>query len=52
MAAVHQLQGSELPLLHYLKKLNLFTTDDLLFHLPRDYEDQHDHPHEPINGWA
>ncbi|WP_374666420.1 ATP-dependent DNA helicase RecG [Acinetobacter sp.] len=40
MAAVHQLQGVGNAAAALLEKLNLFTTDDLLFHLPRDYEDR------------
>ena len=40
MAAVHQLQGVGNAAATLLEKLNLFTTDDLLFHLPRDYEDR------------
>lgn len=40
MAAVHQLQGVGAASAALLEKLNLFTTDDLLFHLPRDYEDR------------
>ena len=37
MAAVHQLQGVGAAAAALLEKLNIFTTDDLLFHLPRDY---------------
>ena len=40
MAAVHQLQGVGTASAALLEKLNIFTTDDLLFHLPRDYEDR------------
>ena len=40
MAAVHQLQGVGSASAPLLEKLNIFTTDDLLFHLPRDYEDR------------
>lgn len=40
MAAVHQLQGVGNASAALLEKLNIFTTDDLLFHLPRDYEDR------------
>lgn len=40
MAAVHQLQGVGTASTALLEKLNIFTTDDLLFHLPRDYEDR------------
>ena len=40
MAAVHQLQGAGNAAAALLEKLNIFTTDDLLFHLPRDYEDR------------
>ena len=40
MAAVHQLQGVGYAASALLEKLNIFTTDDLLFHLPRDYEDR------------
>lgn len=40
MAAVHQLQGVGAASAALLEKLNIFTTDDLLFHLPRDYEDR------------
>ena len=40
MAAVHQLQGVGSASAALLEKLNIFTTDDLLFHLPRDYEDR------------
>lgn len=40
MAAVHQLQGVGNAASALLEKLNIFTTDDLLFHLPRDYEDR------------
>ena len=40
MAAVHQLQGVGNAAAALLEKLHIFTTDDLLFHLPRDYEDR------------
>ena len=40
MAAVHQLQGVGNAAAAVLEKLNIFNTDDLLFHLPRDYEDR------------
>ncbi|PVZ88163.1 ATP-dependent DNA helicase RecG [Serratia sp. S1B] len=40
MALIHQLQGVGQATAALLEKLNLFTTDDLLFHLPRDYEDR------------
>ena len=40
MATVHQLQGVGNASAALLEKLNIFTTDDLLFHLPRDYEDR------------
>ncbi len=40
MALVHQLQGVGTAAAARLEKLNIFSTDDLLFHLPRDYEDR------------
>ncbi len=40
MATVYQLQGVGTASAALLEKLNIFTTDDLLFHLPRDYEDR------------
>ena len=40
MAAVHQLKGVGTASAALLEKLNIFTTDDLVFHLPRDYEDR------------
>lgn len=40
MAAVNQLQGVGSASVALLEKLNIHTTDDLLFHLPRDYEDR------------
>ncbi|NNG76920.1 ATP-dependent DNA helicase RecG [Acinetobacter sp. ANC 4277] len=40
MAAIHQLQGVGTASAALLEKLNIFSTDDLLFHLPRDYEDR------------
>ncbi|WP_445116744.1 ATP-dependent DNA helicase RecG [Acinetobacter sp. WZC-1] len=40
MAAIHQLQGVGTASAALFEKLNIFTTDDLLFHLPRDYEDR------------
>ena len=40
MTSVQQLQGVGTAAALLLEKLNIFTTDDLLFHLPRDYEDR------------
>ena len=40
MAAVHQLKGVGSASAALLEKLHIFNTDDLLFHLPRDYEDR------------
>ncbi len=40
MATVHQLQGVGPAAAALLEKLNILTIDDLLFHLPRDYEDR------------
>ena len=40
MTAVHQLQGVGNAAAALLEKLNIWNTDDLLFHLPRDYEDR------------
>lgn len=40
MTSVQQLQGVGGAAAALLEKLNIFTTDDLLFHLPRDYEDR------------
>lgn len=40
MTAVHQLQGVGSAAGTLLEKLNIFSIDDLLFHLPRDYEDR------------
>ncbi|ENV55105.1 ATP-dependent DNA helicase RecG [Acinetobacter baylyi] len=40
MTSVHHLQGVGTAAASLLEKLNIFTTDDLLFHLPRDYEDR------------
>ena len=40
MTAIHQLKGVGTASAALLEKLNIFTTDDLLFHLPRDYEDR------------
>lgn len=40
MAAVHQLKGVGSASTALLEKLHIFNTDDLLFHLPRDYEDR------------
>ncbi len=40
MAAIQQLKGLSSAAAALLEKLNIFTTDDLLFHLPRDYEDR------------
>lgn len=37
---IHQLSGVTAATLQQLEKLNLLTTQDLLFHLPRDYEDR------------
>lgn len=40
MTSVHHLQGVGTAAASLLEKINIFTTDDLLFHLPRDYEDR------------
>ncbi len=40
MASIDQLKGVGPAAVTLLAKLNIFTTDDLLFHLPRDYEDR------------
>ena len=40
MTAVQHLQGVGNASATLLEKLNIFSTDDLLFHLPRDYEDR------------
>lgn len=40
MAAIHQLPGVGHAAVALLEKLHLFSSDDLLFHLPRDYEDR------------
>ncbi|OTG84853.1 ATP-dependent DNA helicase RecG [Acinetobacter sp. ANC 4648] len=40
MTSVQQLHGLGNAAATLLEKLNIFTTDDLLFHLPRDYEDR------------
>mgnify|MGYP003599411574 CR=1 FL=1 len=40
MTSVQHLQGVGNASATLLEKLNIFTTDDLLFHLPRDYEDR------------
>ncbi|AOA57245.1 ATP-dependent DNA helicase RecG [Acinetobacter larvae] len=40
MAEVHQLKGVGNASAALLEKLHIFTTEDLLFHLPRDYEDR------------
>ncbi|ENV31611.1 ATP-dependent DNA helicase RecG [Acinetobacter gerneri] len=40
MADIHQLKGVGSASAALLEKLNIFNTDDLLFHLPRDYEDR------------
>lgn len=38
--SIRQISGVGEATLQQLEKLNLFTTQDLLFHLPRDYEDR------------
>lgn len=38
--SIHQITGLGEATLQLLEKLNLFTAHDLLFHLPRDYEDR------------
>ena len=40
MTSVQQLQGVGAAAATLLEKLHIFSTDDLLFHLPRDYEDR------------
>lgn len=40
MVSIHQLSGVGHAAAQLLEKLHLYTTDDLLFHLPRDYEDR------------
>lgn len=40
MTSVQQLQGVGSAAASLLEKLDIFNTDDLLFHLPRDYEDR------------
>ncbi|MDH0029755.1 MULTISPECIES: ATP-dependent DNA helicase RecG [unclassified Acinetobacter] len=40
MNSVQQLQGVGAAAATLLEKLHIFSTDDLLFHLPRDYEDR------------
>lgn len=40
MALVQELQGVGAAAATLLEKLHIFNTDDLLFHLPRDYEDR------------
>ncbi|RSE33641.1 ATP-dependent DNA helicase RecG [Acinetobacter junii] len=40
MTSVQQLQGVGAAAASLLEKLHIFSTDDLLFHLPRDYEDR------------
>ncbi|MBF7683587.1 ATP-dependent DNA helicase RecG [Acinetobacter sp. B5B] len=40
MASIRDLKGVGSAACNLLEKLHLFTTDDLLFHLPRDYEDR------------
>jgi ATP-dependent DNA helicase RecG len=40
MTSVQQLQGVGASAATLLEKLHIFSTDDLLFHLPRDYEDR------------
>lgn len=40
MTSVQQLQGVGAAATTLLEKLHIFSTDDLLFHLPRDYEDR------------
>jgi len=40
MTSVQQLQGVGAAAATHLEKLHIFSTDDLLFHLPRDYEDR------------
>ncbi|MBF7690734.1 ATP-dependent DNA helicase RecG [Acinetobacter pollinis] len=40
MALIHEIKGIGRAASVLLEKLHIFTTDDLLFHLPRDYEDR------------
>ncbi|MBF7686644.1 ATP-dependent DNA helicase RecG [Acinetobacter rathckeae] len=40
MALIRDLKGVTTTACNLLEKLHLFSTDDLLFHLPRDYEDR------------
>ncbi len=40
MTAIHQLPGVGHAAAALLEKLHIFNSDDLLFHLPRDYEDR------------
>lgn len=40
MALIHELKGVGNAAAALLEKLHLYTTEDLLFHLPRDYEDR------------
>ena len=40
MAVIQELKGVGNSISALLEKLHIFTTDDLLFHLPRDYEDR------------
>lgn len=40
MALIHEIKGIGRAASALLEKLHIFTTDDLLFHLPRDYEDR------------
>lgn len=40
MALIHELKGVGNAVATQLEKLHLYTTEDLLFHLPRDYEDR------------
>ena len=40
MTSIQQLQGVGAAAATLLEKLHIFSTDDLLFHLPRDYEDR------------
>ena len=40
MSSVQKLQGVGAAAATLLEKLHIFSTDDLLFHLPRDYEDR------------
>ena len=40
MTAIHQVPGVGQAAAALLEKLHIFSSDDLLFHLPRDYEDR------------